>query len=182
MMKFSVATAFAALLVWVDAAAVPVLPTYEEAASFLNTSHPFVDIVGEDELPSLRSRQTSKVPLRILPLGASIVFGIGSSNGNGFRKPLRDALRYEGWSVNMVGTKNNGDMVDSVCSRPQHFCASMKRSRLTIWQDNEGTPGALIGETLANFKKSAGFKPNVIVINVGTNDASGSMQQTKKNR
>lgn len=31
-----------------------------------------------------------------------------------FRKPLRDALRQASWKVNMVGSQNNGDMVDSV--------------------------------------------------------------------
>ncbi len=52
---------------------------------------------------------------RILPLGASIVWGVGSSNGNGFRKPLRDRLRQAGWEhVNIVGSQNNGNMVDSV--------------------------------------------------------------------
>jgi hypothetical protein len=55
---------------------------------------------------------------RILPLGASIVWGVGSSNGNGFRKPLRDGLRQEGWKVNMVGSQNHGPMVDSVSLSP----------------------------------------------------------------
>ena len=80
--------------------------------------------------------------LRVLPLGASIVWGIGSTTGNGFvflagrgnlgfssnvgimtsfRKPLRDALRQAGWDVNMVGSQNHGDMVDSVSSTPIFF-------------------------------------------------------------
>jgi hypothetical protein len=33
-----------------------------------------------------------KVPLRTLPLGASITWGYLSSIGNGYRKPLRDEL------------------------------------------------------------------------------------------
>lgn len=57
---------------------------------------------------------------RILPLGASIVWGVGSSNGNGFRKPLRDALRQAGFKVNMVGSKNNGKFKDNV--RFYFFC------------------------------------------------------------
>ncbi len=52
---------------------------------------------------------------RILPLGASIVWGVGSSDGNGFRKPLRDRLRQDGWEhVNMVGSQNSGPMIDNV--------------------------------------------------------------------
>lgn len=52
--------------------------------------------------------------LRILPLGASITQGIGSTDGNGYRKHLRDYLRFQGWKVNMVGTKPDGTMADNV--------------------------------------------------------------------
>lgn len=66
--------------------------------------------------------------LRILPLGASITWGMGSESagGNGYRKYLRDALRYDGWNVNMVGSRSGGTMKDSV-SLPQS-----KQSRSTI--------------------------------------------------
>jgi hypothetical protein len=74
-----------------------------------NVSYPFGDY------PALRKRQSgAKVPLRITPLGASIMTGLGSSTGNGLRKPLRDALRFDGWEVNMVGTFHDGNMVDYV--------------------------------------------------------------------
>jgi hypothetical protein len=55
--------------------------------------------------------------LRIMPLGASITKGDPASpgsNGNGYRKPLRDQLRFEGWQVNMVGSQLFGDMNDAV--------------------------------------------------------------------
>lgn len=103
-----------------------------------NYTTPFADIDIDIEHPIYT--RDSKVPLRILPFGASIVFGIGSTlssdssrSGNGygsfsinfrvhnclyicrFRKPLRDALRYGGWEVDMVGTQHSGDMQDWVC-------------------------------------------------------------------
>lgn len=56
--------------------------------------------------------------LRIMPLGASITKGDPAppdSHGNGYRKPLRDQLRFEGWKVNMVGSQLSGDMNDAVC-------------------------------------------------------------------
>jgi hypothetical protein len=56
--------------------------------------------------------------LRILPLGASIVQGLESSDDNGFRKLLRQQLRWKGWKVNMVGSKTNGDMNDNVRRLP----------------------------------------------------------------
>lgn len=68
--------------------------------------------------PRAKRDDAPKVPLRILPLGASITWGYLSSTGNGYRKPLRDKLRFEGWEVNMVGSKSNGDMVDNVRISP----------------------------------------------------------------
>ena len=51
--------------------------------------------------------------MRILPLGASIVFGLKSTDGNGFRYELRNALVYGGNAVNMVGSHPCGTMVCS---------------------------------------------------------------------
>ncbi|KAF7531462.1 hypothetical protein G7054_g8866 [Neopestalotiopsis clavispora] len=103
-----------------------------------------------DVHPDLLRRQTAgSVPLRILPLGASIVYGYGSSDQNGFRKKLRDQLRYKGWEVNMVGSKRNGDMVDN---------------------NVEATPGDLVDQVHERSKLSYAYKPNVVMINAGTND------------
>lgn len=81
------------------------------------------------ELPVLEKRALPD--LRVMALGASIVFGVGSTDGNGlvlrrfvlavltflftsFRKLLRDQLRFSGYKVDMVGTKNGGSMKDNV--------------------------------------------------------------------
>lgn len=58
--------------------------------------------------------------LRVMPLGASITQGLQSTDGNGYRKWLRSQLRFKGWKVNMVGSKQDGNMAD---------------------KDNEGHPG-----------------------------------------
>lgn len=56
--------------------------------------------------------------LRIMPLGASITAGSNSppedTGKNGYRKYIRDKLRFEGWKVNMVGNFNSGTMKDNV--------------------------------------------------------------------
>jgi hypothetical protein len=62
----------------------------------------------------LLRRITQSDYLRILPLGASITQGVDSTTGNGYRKPLRDQLRSQGWLVNMVGSKADGTMVNNV--------------------------------------------------------------------
>jgi hypothetical protein len=40
--------------------------------------------------------EDSKPSLQILPLGASITWGLKSPSDNGYRKHLRDQLRFEG--------------------------------------------------------------------------------------
>lgn len=87
----------------------------------IDSSYPVL-IAGSDEVnisttdSGLATRDAKDFYLRILPLGASIVQGYQSSDKNGFRKYLRQQLRWKGWKVNMVGTKNDGDMADNVRS------------------------------------------------------------------
>ncbi|KAK4461303.1 hypothetical protein QBC42DRAFT_330084 [Cladorrhinum samala] len=88
--------------------------------------------------------------LRIMPLGASITQGFGSTDGTGYRKLLRSRLRFAGWKVNMVGSKRDGGMADS---------------------DNEGHPGKVIAEVREAFDGSgSSLMPNLVLINAGTND------------
>ena len=49
-----------------------------------------------------------------MPLGASITQDQGSTDETGYRKFLRQQLRWKGWKVNMVGSKRNGAMADNV--------------------------------------------------------------------
>ncbi|KAK3994266.1 carbohydrate esterase family 3 protein [Cladorrhinum sp. PSN332] len=89
--------------------------------------------------------------LRVMPLGASITQGVGSTDNTGYRKLLRQQLRFKGWKVNMVGSKRNGLMADS---------------------DNEGHPGRTIAQVHDSFKQSRGLMPNLVLINAGTNDCA----------
>ncbi|ORY59592.1 SGNH hydrolase-type esterase domain-containing protein [Pseudomassariella vexata] len=90
------------------------------------------------------------IPLRIMPLGASITFGVASSDGNGYRKTLRDGIVAQGNQVNFVGSHPNGTMEDN---------------------ENEGWPGYVITQI---HDKSRAFvpqcQPNVFLVNAGTND------------
>ncbi|KAK4463941.1 family 3 putative carbohydrate esterase [Cladorrhinum samala] len=96
------------------------------------------------------------VPLRVLPLGASITYGQGSSDANGYRESLRVMLTSAGNQVNMVGSRKSGSMPDN---------------------DVEGWPGKRIGEVAAEAKKiTPKTKPNVVLINAGTNDALQNFQ------
>ena len=82
-----------------------------------------------------------------MPLGASITYGIHSSDGNGYRRPLAEHL--SGTNLRFIGSVQSGSMADNY---------------------NEGHPGATIRDT-ANFARaSLGYRPNVILLHVGTND------------
>ncbi|PVH94578.1 carbohydrate esterase family 3 protein [Periconia macrospinosa] len=99
----------------------------------------------------LDKRQNKAFPLRVLPLGASITYGVASSDGNGYRKALRDQLRFEGWEVNMVGNEQGGTMRDN---------------------DVSGYPGFRVDEIIKKAEMVVGRQPNLIAINAGTNDAT----------
>lgn len=90
------------------------------------------------------------VPLRIMPLGASITYGWQSSTGDGYRGPLRNMLTAAGSTVNMVGSREHGTMVDN---------------------DVEGWPGFVIDQVAAKANLSVPtWRPNVVLVNAGTND------------
>ncbi|KAI1486605.1 SGNH hydrolase-type esterase domain-containing protein [Biscogniauxia mediterranea] len=92
----------------------------------------------------------SKILLRTMPLGASITFGEHSSDGNGYRKPLRDKLVSDGFGVDMVGNNPGGTMEDN---------------------QTEGYPGFTIDQVHAKAKISVPqYKPNLVLVNVGLND------------
>ncbi|KFY42222.1 hypothetical protein V494_02521 [Pseudogymnoascus sp. VKM F-4513 (FW-928)] len=100
------------------------------------------------------SRRAEDFYLRIMPLGASITKGSPAApgtNGNGYRKDLRDNLVSDGWKVNMVGSQPFGKMADN---------------------QTEGYPGLKVSQ-IQNFASPsiAKYKPNLILINAGTNDA-----------
>jgi lysophospholipase L1-like esterase len=91
------------------------------------------------------------VQLRILPLGASIVYGLKSSDGNGFRAALRKKLIDNGNpTVDYIGSNHCGTMTDNEC---------------------EGWPGYTISQVAQKAELSIPSKPNLVLLHVGTNDA-----------
>ncbi|KAL4762070.1 SGNH/GDSL hydrolase family protein [Aspergillus foveolatus] len=110
----------------------------------------------EDE-QDLRPRATKPFLLRVMPLGASITVGYRSSDGNGYRKYLREQLRYAGWGVDMVGSLANGTMKDN---------------------QNEGHFGDTIDHIAEAAVNSTRLQPNVILINAGTNDCIQDIEIT----
>lgn len=101
----------------------------------------------------------NNVDLRIMPLGASITFGLRSTDGNGYRAKLQALL-------NQSGTKN----VEYVGSRKS---GSMEQNSV------EGWPGLRIDQVLPKANASVPQDlPNVILLNVGTNDCVQNFDMT----
>ncbi|KAF4963513.1 hypothetical protein FSARC_8480 [Fusarium sarcochroum] len=123
-------------------------------------SHPFGNIAMASN-KRVDKRADKSLELRILSLGASIMSGVGSSHENGCRKYLRDALRLDGYPVNMVGSLKKGTMKDN---------------------DHEAVPGDVLTQVLARVPNSIGYKPNIVIINAGTNDANTPVDPERAGR
>ncbi|OBT54473.1 hypothetical protein VE04_04346 [Pseudogymnoascus sp. 24MN13] len=97
---------------------------------------------GNSSFPEDISRRAANYYLRIMPLGASITKGQGipGADNNGYRKFLRDQLRFDGWQVNMVGSQPAGTMQDN---------------------DSEGYPGAIIAEVAGHGRIPAAVMKEV---------------------
>ncbi|GAA2011522.1 SGNH/GDSL hydrolase family protein [Catenulispora yoronensis] len=94
--------------------------------------------------------------LRLMPLGDSITWGVGSSTGNSYRGALWDDLSAEGHALDFVGTGRNGTMSDP---------------------DNEGHSGYRIDQISALADASVDHRrPNVITLEIGTNDLNQNYQ------
>ncbi|KAK4913976.1 hypothetical protein LTR49_017794 [Elasticomyces elasticus] len=97
--------------------------------------------------------------LKIMPLGASIVYGTDSTDGNGFRLRLRDLLESGGNKVSYVGTAFHGNMSNNAC---------------------EAYPGRTIDEADQHALHSHAYKylPNVVLVHLGTNDCMREANET----
>ncbi|MFE0256319.1 ricin-type beta-trefoil lectin domain protein [Streptomyces sp. NPDC059010] len=95
-------------------------------------------------------------PLRVMPLGDSITWGVGGSTGNGYRGPLWDKLAADGHPLDFVGTLRGGSMSDP---------------------DNEGHSGYKIHQIAAlTDAVLTRYRPNVVTLHIGTNDLNESYQ------
>ncbi len=120
-------------------------------------------LVGATALPAVATTGTGSPPsapgataLRLMPLGDSITWGVGSPSGNSYRAFLRNQLSADGHAVDFVGSGRSGTMSDP---------------------DNEGHSGWRIDQ-IAGIADSvlARYRPNVVTLEIGTNDLNGNYQ------
>jgi len=89
------------------------------------------------------------VDLRILPLGDSITFGEGSTDGNGYRLALSTLLTKHGNKVQYIGSVQSGAMANN---------------------DNEGHGGFRIVAVGLTGKPDYPLRPNLVLLMAVTND------------
>ncbi|AEO60969.1 carbohydrate esterase family 3 protein [Thermothelomyces thermophilus ATCC 42464] len=135
------------------------------------------------------------VPLRIMPLGASITFGLKSSDGNGYRAALRDMIvnppadSYGGGGGGAgQGAARRDEMFKSVRGKSTARVSSgpnkvnmvgSRKAGTMVDNDVEGWSGYRIEQVhdKAMAAESAPkYKPNVVLVNAGTNDAAQNFQ------
>jgi lysophospholipase L1-like esterase len=102
--------------------------------------------------------QAAAPKLRLMPVGDSITWGVGSSNGSGYRGPLWNDLVAHGYGTGLdfVGSQYGGSMPDP---------------------DNEGHSGWRI-EQIAGIITPLlqQYRPNVVTLHLGTNDMNQNYQ------
>lgn len=100
--------------------------------------------------PAAHASAADASSLRVMPLGDSITWGVGSSTGDSYRADLGDELSSDGHALDFVGSGRNGTMADP---------------------DNEGHSGWRIDQ-IAGIADSVldRYRPNVITLEIGTND------------
>ncbi|WP_329233475.1 SGNH/GDSL hydrolase family protein [Streptomyces canus] len=126
------------------------------AALGLGTALPAAALPGTEPPPSAVRAAAAPAALRLMPLGDSITWGVGSPSGNGYRGFLWNRLSAEGHALDFVGSGRNGTMSD---------------------RDNEGHSGWRIDQ-ITGIADSvlARYRPNVVTLEIGTNDLNGNYQ------
>ena len=102
----------------------------------------------------LSVRAIADVPIKIMPLGDSITVGAGSTNNNGYRKPLYQALTSANRNFDFVGSQTNGDFPD-----PDH-------------EGHGGETASWLNQRLAGPIEYwlSTYQPKIILYHIGTND------------
>ncbi|MDC2960302.1 ricin-type beta-trefoil lectin domain protein [Streptomyces gilvifuscus] len=124
----------------------------------IGAASPAVAATGSAPTSSANRVAVAAAPaaLRLMPLGDSITWGVGSPSGNSYRGFLWNQLTAEGHALDFVGSGRNGTMSDP---------------------DNEGHSGWRIDQ-IAGIADSvlARYRPNVVTLEIGTNDLNGNYQ------
>ncbi len=94
-------------------------------------------------------------PVKIMPLGDSITFGLGSVDYNGYRKPLYNKLTAAGYNFDFVGSQTNGNFPD-----PSH-------EGYSGWHADTAGTSDILGQVYNWLEANP---PDIVLLHIGTND------------
>ncbi len=112
------------------------------------------------------TRAPANGPVKIMPLGDSITRGVGSTNYNGYRKPLYLNLTASGYNVDFVGSQIDGDFSD-----PDHEGHGTWHAEQdgTVYDINDQVYGWLVT-----------YQADIILLHIGTNDITAGEQDANE--
>lgn len=125
-----------------------------------NSNHTCINILTFMQSASLATAEApdwctkssnNSLHLNIMPMGASLVYGLESSDGNGFRLGVEKLLETNGSTVTMLGTQESGDM-------PQNHHEAYLAITIDKYAEKVANSGAYE------------MNPNIILLNLGVND------------
>jgi lysophospholipase L1-like esterase len=139
-----------------------------EFVSAPSPAYPAEGGTGERACVSFRYENGKPPPLRIMPLGDSITFGIGARSA-GYRLPLADLLTKAGISFQFVGTLTEGpDRLPPEQAHHDGHRGFMIRAGMPGIDGLYDHARELLGPT--------GVRPDVILLMIGTNDVRYAYQ------
>jgi lysophospholipase L1-like esterase len=114
-------------------------------------------IAGSTVLAAPARASVATRPVRVMPLGDSITYGVGSSTGSSYRADLwRRLVTQAGYNIDFVGSQRSGSLPDT---------------------DNEGHSGWRIDQIAANVDGwLSTYQPDIVLLHIGTNDMNQNYQ------
>ncbi|MDI5970879.1 FG-GAP-like repeat-containing protein [Streptomyces sp. SL13] len=103
--------------------------------------------------PGVAAAQTAVPQLRVMPLGDSITWGVGSATTSSYRAPLAGLVAQQSqYTVQYVGSQSSGTLAD---------------------QANEGHSGYVISQIRDGIDGwMSAARPDVVILHIGINDLS----------
>jgi len=117
---------------------------------------------------------TDGAPCKILPLGDSITWGVGDEPNGGYRGPLFALAIASGKKITFTGSLSNGPALVAGQLFPQKNEGHMGWGISTVTPYSGGAAGIATVIPFPAFADSSGGLPNVILMMIGTNDATES--------
>ena len=111
-------------------------------------------------------------PCKILPLGDSITFGVGDEPNGGYRGPLFATAVAAGQKITFTGSLQNGPTMVSgqTFSRRNEGHNGWGIARVTPFSGNSAGIATVIPSPA--FASGSGGTPEIILLHIGTNDAT----------